>query len=222
MAHRPPSISRRISLRFLPDDAQEPTSTLVLNAGGASSLYTDFRPLLADPAACEWAFAGEKEYFADGRCAWTHEVDSRAAVEGAPPAPDVGHCQRLPNGDELETGEMINPTTGKLCAYEEVWRDEDVMPGTRAVALRLSGGAAARGIFVQVGDWAQAIVQQGREVSARRWHFVDSWRRVASFGEASEWMPSLEGSPNREVVGHFPPPVGGIAWAVVADHVWKE
>lgn len=203
-------------MRFLPQPAKELTSTLVLNAGGVSNLYTDFRPLLDDHSVCEWAFAGCKEYFADGKCTWSHEVDSRVVEEGVSPAPDVGHCRRLPNGDELETGEMVNPDTGDLCAYEEVWRDEDVAPGANVVALKLKDGSSVRGIFVQVGDLAQAIVQHPRGVSARRWHFLDSWRTVASFGEDSDRIPLLDGSADTDSAALESP-----AWETVESYSWK-
>ncbi|KAI0752277.1 hypothetical protein BC629DRAFT_1257875, partial [Irpex lacteus] len=124
-------ISHRTSIRFLPTPPAEPTDTVVLNGGGTSNLFTDFRPLHSDPTKCEWAFAGVKKYYEDGRCQWDHFVDNRAVEGGVEAAPDVGHCEILEDGSEIERGEMVNPESGEVEAYEEVWRDEQVPSGSR-------------------------------------------------------------------------------------------
>lgn len=190
--YAPPSVSRRVSLRFLPEPADEQTSTLVLNAGGRTNLFTDFRPLLRDPTLCEWAFAGEKMHLEDGRCQWSHLVDSRATDKGTAAMPDVGQCQTLPNGDELESGEMINPTSGKLEAYQEVWRDEVVPAGSWVTVLQLrrvasegpeGDGDDVRGIFIRIGFWCQGVLRAAHGVVAARWQFDGSWRKVVNYGD---------------------------------------
>lgn len=37
---------------------------------------------------------------------------------------DAGTNSHLPDGRTLECGEMVNPDTGMMTAYEEIWRDE--------------------------------------------------------------------------------------------------
>lgn len=221
---RPPSISRRISLRFLPDPPSELTSTLVLNAGGGTNLYTDFRPFLREPTACEWAFAGAKEYLSGDRCQWSHVVDNRAKPGDEPAAPDVGHCETLPNGDELETGEMVNPATGRVEAYEEVWRDKTLAPGTKVVAVQLKrkDTEAVLGIFVQVGDWAQIVTKtENEDVAARRWYFDRSWRLVSSYGWNTKWMPPLDGSIVHDTSALIPPADDlPITWFVAENFTW--
>lgn len=218
---RPPSVARRISMRFLHNEPTEHTSTLVLNAGGATNLYTDFRPFLDDPANCEWAFAGQKVYLSDGRCAFSHLVDSRVPA-GGEPAPDIGRWHVLANGDELETGEMLNPASGRVEPYEEVWREEDVVPGTKVVALKLMDGDTVRGIFVQVGDWAQGVVQTEHGVSARRRHYVDSWRTTAAHGPHSDVMLPLNGGVEHDTSTYVPSISNDhMQWIVVENYTWN-
>lgn len=226
-----PSTSHRISLRFLPDPPTELTSTLVLNGGGTTAFFTDFRPLLSDPSRCEWAFAGVKRHLEDGRCVWDHLVDNRSVEigkEGEEGETDVGLCRMLENGDELETGEMRNPETGAVGEYEEVWRDERVASGARVVVLRLErvdeGEQGTRGIFVMVGEWVQGVVRGSTGVCARRWRYNDGWSEVASYGDRTQITPTPTGDslsesrlviPDQEEYGG-----SNWSWVVIEDYVW--
>lgn len=197
---RPPSISRRVSLRFPPGPPTELSTTLVLNGGGATNLFTDFRPFMDDPRACEWAFAGEKIYLEDDLCQWSHLVDSRTIDdhEATAAMPDIGRCQVLSNGDELEIGEMVNPASGKVEKYEEVWRAEyiplgaqvEVLQSRRVVPNRSDPAVdVVHGIFVRIGNWAQGIARTKSGVVATRWHFDQAWRRVACYGSDLHLLP---------------------------------
>ncbi|KAI0090960.1 hypothetical protein BDY19DRAFT_877337, partial [Irpex rosettiformis] len=124
-------ISHRLSIQFLPRPPTEPTDTLVLNSGGTTNFFTDFRPLREDPSKCEWAFAGVKRYLDDGRCQWDHLVDNRAVESGIEMLPDIGRCETMEDGSEVERGTMLNPETGKVEEYVEVWKDEGVPSGSR-------------------------------------------------------------------------------------------
>lgn len=196
-----PLISRRLSLRFLPEKPDEPTNTLVLNAGGTGAFYCDFRPLSAAPEDCEWAFGGAKEYLEDGRCRWTHLVDSREGKEGGKDgAPDVGLCETLEDGTELESGEMINPRTGQVGKYEEVWKDVAVPTGSRVIlaVLRRSGQTTIDGIWIQVGGLCQSVARGHHgDVAAVRWQYDDSkkaWSQTARYGQI-DWIPTPGTSP---------------------------
>jgi hypothetical protein len=52
-----PRVSIRISLRWLPDAASEPTDTVVFGVG---TYYIDLRVLKAD-TSIDWALAGERQ-----------------------------------------------------------------------------------------------------------------------------------------------------------------
>jgi hypothetical protein len=216
-----PSISHRLSLRFESDglptnsDHLERTSTLVLNGGGTSALFTDFRPLRAAPAECEWAFAGVKTILPDGRTCWTHDVDSRRAHTvpgGEEEAPDVGACETLPNGDEIERGEMVNPATGRIERYEELWRADSLPAGSRVRVLvrRDLAAARVRGVFIRVASWAQLVTEDdaGR-VGARRWRLPEDgqWLLESTYG------PVLD-APSPAADGHD-------GWDIVEDYIWR-
>ena len=48
----------------------------------------------------------------------------------------MGDFEKLPNGDDLETGVMPNHDAGGQCmAYEEVWRELDWSPGSGADSI---------------------------------------------------------------------------------------
>ncbi|GAO47820.1 hypothetical protein G7K_2018-t1 [Saitoella complicata NRRL Y-17804] len=187
MSQHPPLVSRRISIRLLPAPPSEPTDTLVLNGGGTSRFFTDFRPLLQDPGDCEWVFAGCKEKLANGKNEWVHLIDNRGPSE----SPDVGTSETLLNGDELERGEMNNPETRELCAYEEVWRDEDVPPGSKVVVAQLRRGDGIHGICVQVGTDYQGVVQDTTgHVTAQRSRYENGeWGVTEKYGEGVDLLP---------------------------------
>ncbi|KAF7797797.1 hypothetical protein EIP86_009002 [Pleurotus ostreatoroseus] len=233
MSRNPPFISRRISLRFLPALPSEHTTTIVLNGGGRTRLYTDFRPLIADPSACEWAFAGAKEDLEDGRCRWTRVVDSHWANghdgDGEEEA-DIGRCEPLPNGDELETGEMRNPDTGRVEPYEEVWREEKVERGSRVVVLQLyDAERRARGVCIRVGAWAQGVAaSQGALVYARRWKFEKigglsqgEWVLDAAYGDGAKTMPEPRGKTLEDSHMEIPREEGSaLVWEIEEDYTW--
>lgn len=57
---------------------------------------------------------------------FTHPLDSHLDHEHDEPKPDVGTFTILPDGDELEIGEMAAPHLGgKVTPYEEVWHELD-------------------------------------------------------------------------------------------------
>ncbi|KIW02723.1 uncharacterized protein PV09_06157 [Verruconis gallopava] len=114
--------STRVSIRWLPDPASEETDTLVLSVDG---YYVDLRVRKSD-GAIDWLLAGERIVDPENtsKVKFTHIIDSNHDPRDPHPAPDVGEFSKLPNGDDLETGQMPNPAAGgKMMAYEEVWRE---------------------------------------------------------------------------------------------------
>ncbi|KAJ7153589.1 hypothetical protein C8R43DRAFT_1002674 [Mycena crocata] len=115
------SISTRESIRWLPDEPSEPTQTIVLTAleGG---VFLDVR-FEKESGKLDWAFAGYRTSEEPHTTTFTHHIDSRTLDPLA--VVDVGRNTPLPDGTILEAGEMVNPETGALTGYEEVWRDEE-------------------------------------------------------------------------------------------------
>ncbi|KAI8947192.1 hypothetical protein F4801DRAFT_525007 [Xylaria longipes] len=196
------SISIRNSIRWLPDAASEPTSTVVLTS--PEHRFVDIRVLkdASDPrASLDWAFAGiSSPEIRDGvrHSTWRHVVDSRTRTPET--VLDEGDIFPQDDGGTLETGRMVNPATGKLTDYEEVWIDleaEDIpeinqnsgnltpQPKRRCVVLELNDGEReARGMSICLGRYCQGVVRIGDRFAAERWLWEDGgWKRTYRIGD---------------------------------------
>ncbi|KAK0715470.1 hypothetical protein B0H67DRAFT_645217 [Lasiosphaeris hirsuta] len=179
-------ISIRESIRWLPDEASEPTSTIVLTS--PERRFVDLRILLdAQPSpggnypfsALEWGIAGtsssslraptssEPPGQQISHAQWRHWINSRTVdVENAI---DEGDNLPQPDGTVLEKGRMVNPTTGRETDYEEVWHSDtiDAVHGaTVCIVLKLQrdeedSSPLERGMVVRLGQYCQAIVRKG-------------------------------------------------------------
>ena len=119
---------------------------------------------------------------------FTHPIDSHCAnpsdEEHAGEA-DVGDFSKLPNGDDLETGEMAAPHLGgRIMPYEEVWRE---LKGSAAnePADPLSGGAegwvleaadeeVVKSFYARVGGFFLAVRRKtmgGSDRSGQRYEY---------------------------------------------------
>ncbi|KAG6820535.1 hypothetical protein H0H93_015706 [Arthromyces matolae] len=67
---------------------------------------------------------------------------------------DKGLNSTLPDGTTLEVGEMINPETGNMTSFEEIWRDEEEIDGTSVLFLKNLSGTAWQG---RVGSYQMAL-----------------------------------------------------------------
>lgn len=230
LSHLLPSELTHMAIIQGNDDPEENTSTLVLTS--PSGLFVDLRIVAdcmpdADPenfstnttiqqrtqnlGAIDWAFAGRslrQPARPDGvmQACWIHWVDSRTV--DALSVHDSGLCRPLPNGDELEWGEMQDPT-GVMRPYEEIWHDEPVTSPCAAVfvcsrnASALSSASAKSmvtipphevcGMIVRVGTWLQGILREiqhnhnehQRAVTVERWSLANNgvWKCKFRAGE---------------------------------------
>ncbi|KAI0669127.1 hypothetical protein C8Q78DRAFT_977913 [Trametes maxima] len=185
------SISERLHIRWFPDSASEPTSTLVLTTPGRH--FVDLRFTLPAPlSTLERGLAG-RSVGTPTHGKWIHEISSRTthpedeADEGTmspdPSRPDV----------EIERGRMAHPETGEVREYEEAWKAVPVLalpgdapPGHRvSVWLELQRNKPGRrGTVVRVGQFCQGIVRDGESVSVQRWAWADDkWTKVGQLGD---------------------------------------
>ncbi|EFQ34167.1 hypothetical protein CGRA01v4_09759 [Colletotrichum graminicola] len=149
------SISFREHIRWIPDEASEPTSTIVLTS--PQRRFVDLRILKSPPTAdaapathgierLEWGIAGtSSSSMRDGgdgvqvrHSRWEHWIDSRTTEPEN--AADEGDMYEQPDGLTLEKGRMVNPATGEETDYEELWRDIDPVPVPIAAAAAGDGG----------------------------------------------------------------------------------
>ncbi|KAI0097602.1 hypothetical protein GGR51DRAFT_463617 [Nemania sp. FL0031] len=184
------SISIRDSIRWLPDAASEPTSTIVLTSPGHR--FVDIRVLkdATEPTtSLDWAFAGtSSSEIRDGvrHSTWRHVVDSRTRV--AETVVDEGDMISQGDGRSLETGRMVNPATGKMTDYEEIWTDAEV---EGVPEVNPDSAASRRGMAVYLGRYYQGVVRIGDRFAAERWLWEDGkWQHKYRLGDL--WIPSPE------------------------------
>lgn len=100
---------------------------------------------------------------------------------------DQGVMISQPDGSTLEKGKMVNPATGAMQDYEEVWRDVDAAEtaageGVRWFVLSLdeSGGEIpTKGRVVRIGQYCEGILRAGNDVAVERWEWKEGegWMR---------------------------------------------
>jgi hypothetical protein len=120
------------------------------------------------------------------KCRWIKLIDSLG-----PSDPDEGSFTTLPNGDDLETGSMPHPDTGKVTEYEEVWRNLKPREGVAwAWILQSVDGKTFLG---RIGGGYMALRQgEGKAFGARReeWDVDKGWSVKYEIGVVGG-MPSL-------------------------------
>ncbi|KAK0666787.1 hypothetical protein QBC41DRAFT_280178 [Cercophora samala] len=207
-----------------PSPTPPPTSTIVLTSPGRR--FVDVRVFLPLPTPpdsdlpleqLEWAIAGTstsspvvvnestqkvEEY---SHCVWSHWIDSRVH-EGDVPA-DEGDNYTVEGRPELtlEKGRMVNPDSGRVEGYEEMWEGKGVegVEGVECLVLVydaeaqgdddddwMGGGGAEgrgegvrRGMVVRLGGYVQGFLREGEDVRVERWVWEGGkWERRIRIG----------------------------------------
>lgn len=110
-----------------------------------------------------WAFSGQVKttfYDADSQahatdlpytahCVFEHEIDSRGVG-----IVDEGDMFTLPNGDSIEMGIMLNPTTGSKELYKEYWTAFPLSSKSTTVAVTKDHN----GIAIRIDDQVQCVL----------------------------------------------------------------
>lgn len=136
-----PMIQRRVSIARPPAPPMEDSDVLVFNSRstlpdssvvGAKVLCLDLRLSLptTEPVRVNWAFAGLRETISLDeeleenavRYHWKHAIDSHGSDE--PPDEGTIFKRKDKTGEslEVESGVGLDPETGKMGPYEEVWK----------------------------------------------------------------------------------------------------
>ncbi|KAI4746209.1 hypothetical protein E4T50_03409 [Aureobasidium sp. EXF-12298] len=181
-------LSYRKSLRWVPGEPSEPTSTLVLDVG---SFFVDLRILKAD-GSIDWAMAGRRTILSSSplKCQWTKEICS----QNTEAHDDIGEFEDLPNGDALEKGSMPNPDNNdEIQGYEEVWGNLDIPASDQPAWILRSKDENGITFVGKVGDWFQVLRKKDDgEFAVLREEKVDgSWVQRYAVGEK---LPSLRES----------------------------
>ncbi|CAM1509499.1 Fc.00g032380.m01.CDS01 [Cosmosporella sp. VM-42] len=225
------SISLREFIRWHPDEASEPTSTIVVTS--PQRRFVDLRILRPEGVQgpwptqleklpteqLEWGIAGTSSSWKrdDGvtRSQWQHWIDSR--THQPENATDEGDMFPQADGTTLEKGSMVNPATGKETAYEELWRDVDPTPTTsseaRTIVLQVEI-EELRGSVVRLGQYCQGILKEGDKITAERWEWNEVWKQTVRMGE--DTLPCRDVlDDERELKLGDIVAVGGRGWRVV-------
>ncbi|KAI5258079.1 hypothetical protein E4T42_00700 [Aureobasidium subglaciale] len=177
-------LSYRKSLRWVPGEPSEPTSTLVLDVG---DFFVDLRILKSD-GGIDWAMAGKRTVLSQSplRCQWSKEICS----QNTEPHDDIGEFEDLPNGDALEKGSMPNPDNNdEVQAYEEVWGNLDVPASGEPAWILRSKDENGITFMGKVGHWFQVLRKREGGFDVLREEKVEGkWIRRYQVGEK---LPSI-------------------------------
>ncbi|TQV95089.1 sodium/nucleoside cotransporter [Cordyceps javanica] len=200
------TVSHRKYIRWYPDEASEPTSTVVLTS--PENHFVDLRILLPpdgaanlsnEPATAgelpldrlDWAIAGttisEAATAPTGepirRSTFCHWVSSRDADPAG--VSDVGDMYPQEDGTTLEKGTMVNPATGRATGYDELWYDLLAPTSDFIAVLRVDAGAV-KGMLVWIGALCQALVRDEHGIALERWERVVPERGGAAAAAGGE------------------------------------
>ncbi|ODV94330.1 hypothetical protein PACTADRAFT_86518 [Pachysolen tannophilus NRRL Y-2460] len=177
-------VSKRVSIQWPPEDASEPTTTMVFTA--PSDKFVDLRPLKIpqtekeEKFPFEWAIVGYEQVLPENKIQFHHTMDSRLVNEiyyakknnlllpSTEDTPDIGHFTTLPNGDKREDGEMLNIATGKIQPYIEIWRSLDLTratPDSPIAASEQQDVPTVKCIVLEVND----DIYEGRFIIIGNW-----------------------------------------------------
>ncbi|KAJ7584353.1 hypothetical protein C8J56DRAFT_150322 [Mycena floridula] len=165
----PGFISFRKSIRWLPEEATEPTQTVVLT-GAKTGAFIDVR-FFKESRELDWAFSGYRLNEGSNGTRFLHELDSR--IVDAASVDDHGTNMVLPNRTTLEKGEMVNPATGVMTRYEEIWRDQ------HEESILIIRDLEESSWYARAGRWQLAI---GRSISGDFW----AWQACKE-GQDDKW-----------------------------------
>lgn len=119
------------------------------------------------------------------------------------------------DGTTLETGHMVNPDTGIVTAYEEVWADEDILSSDSAqvcVVLKYESGND-KGLVVKLGKYCQGFMKIAEQTSLERWE-RDGNQPVCTVKIGTEELPTKLAMEKIFILGEDIQ-VAGRSWKVV-------
>lgn len=184
-----------------------------------------------------WAFAGTSSTTEEAHTTkpphtvWKHWVDSKTAHPGI----DEGDMFATVNGLEYERGENVDPHTGNIQEYEELWKSlkcegelqgasqvEGSCDGVTSVVLQTES-SESRGLIVRVGQWIQGMLKVGNDVTVERWlrkppfDVTNSedhgrWESVSSIGQGQ--LPTVSAMYLTKDEVNLPIECGGLQWVV--------
>jgi Protein HRI1 len=126
------------------------------------------------------------------------------------------------NGELLESGNMVNPETGKDEKYKECWVDAELSGQKVGWTLKMEE-EGKRGMIIRIGRWIQGIIRRGEQVAVARWKYKNDregtvWIREVAMG-MFDHPERMFGSEKLEVGKCFEG-MKGEGWEVVESFTW--
>ncbi|KAK6205609.1 uncharacterized protein RJT21DRAFT_124736 [Scheffersomyces amazonensis] len=212
------SISTRVSLQWVPEDPQELSHTMAFTS--PQQHYIDIRiykvkyPYLSGDEGKEpfdkvfqWLLVGDREVIPNtSKVSFKNSIDSQAVTRSINTntplviGTDIGDFSEIDgSSDSKEVGSMINPTTGKLQEYVEIWRLLDPIKNNPSEEVKQENvnllvpvftlkiqeieGQSIIGKLVRLGNWIQGITFNSS---------TNTFNVIRSFYNGSEWNNQIE------------------------------
>jgi hypothetical protein len=148
----------------------------------------------------EWGFAGTaqstpaiykpgtNEIEKPSHTVWTHWVDSKTTEE----VRDEGDMWPRDDGSGgvVERGSMVNPASGKVESYEEIWADLELESKGMCWVLKTESDGV-KGMMIRVGNYIQGVLRKGPSVNVGSWGKLETgqgearrreWKQVVLIG----------------------------------------
>ncbi|KAM3074987.1 holocytochrome c synthase [Clarireedia jacksonii] len=126
----------------------------------------------------------------------------------------------------LEKGAMVNPESGKIEDYEELWEDLDIQKVGNEKSwvswvLRTRSKGEEKGMVIRIGKWIQGVLRSGDEFSVGQWKWESGkgWQRVLSIGSGLDLSEELFGEQDISVGDTFKSDKG-LEWECESVHIW--
>jgi hypothetical protein len=161
-----------------------------------------------------------------GHTQWIHEVDNKIRDPQADDR-DEGFMYPVAGTSEvLEKGAMVNPESGVVEDYEELWEDLDIQKVGNEKShvswvLRNKSSRREKGMVIRIGEWIQGVLRRGDEFSVGRWKWESGkgWQRVLTIGDGLDLSETLFGEQDI-LVGHTFKADNGLEWECKSVHTW--
>jgi len=202
-----PHVSRRRYIQWEGEEPSEPTYTIVLTA--PSNKFVDIRILKPDDQDAfnqlsnkkqktnlwlDWAFGGQMtssriEHSRKTQCEWLHWVDNRVSYNEKARVDAGITYQQEEKGLSLEHGSMVNPATGKMTNYQEMWEDvpmacvEEYNKWCVTASLD-NPDLEAKGMIIRLAQYIHAVLRVGETFAASIWMWEPDSHHHASLETA--------------------------------------
>lgn len=232
-------ISTRVSIQWPPEEAEELSHTMAFTS--PQGHYVDIRILKTHypyvqhknqpffDEVFQWCLCGtEQPIEGTNKIRFINEIDSQAIAKSVrsgkyvAPGEDIGDFSAIEGShDRKEVGSMVNPATGRVQDYIEIWRSLDPLRSTpteevrepaesepesiTGFSLEIKDNSRYLGKLIRLGFWIQGIVydKQSENIHVIRSHFnlaVAEWQNQIEYGQIDQFPLTFAGEVGDKVL----------------------